>query len=186
MSTKIAPNRITDSDKTKISNENVCKHYKVGYCKFSIKCRHKHIKEECKVKDCNNKCIKRHIKICRYGARCKRISDCEFKHVEKEQNTEKHKLIEKRNTEQAIIQEKIELEKLQTEVNELKVKIEEQKTLLKDASLHKEAIASENLSLKQDIKVLNVQIREQQEAILKSKIDILKITEEKEKNWTTI
>ena len=38
-----------------------------------------------------------------------------------------------------------------------------------------------NLSLKQDIKVLNVQIREQKEAILKIKIDILKITEEKEK-----
>ena len=73
------------------------------------------------------------------------------------------------------------MEKLQTEVNELKIKIAEQKTLLMDASLHKEAIASENLSLKQDIKVLNVQIREQQEAILKSKIYILKITEEKEK-----
>ena len=107
MSTKLAPNRITDSDKTKISNENVCKHYKVGYYKFSIERRHKHIKEECEVKDCNNKCIKRQIKICRYGARCKIISDCEFKHVEKEQNIEKHKLVEKNNTEQTIIQEKI-------------------------------------------------------------------------------
>ena len=55
------------------------------------------------------------------------------------------------------------MEKIQTEVNELTVKVEEQKTLLIDVSLHKEAKASENLSLKQDIKVVNIQIREQQE-----------------------
>ena len=73
------------------------------------------------------------------------------------------------------------MEKLQTEENELKIKIEKLKTLLNYASLLKEDIASENLSLKQDIKFLNSQIREQQEAILKSKIYTIKITEEKEK-----
>ena len=84
-----------------IKKGNVCRHYKVGYCKLSIECRHKHIKNECKVNDCNKKRIKRHIRICRYGARCKKIGDCELKHVEKEQNIENNKRVEKNNTEQA-------------------------------------------------------------------------------------
>ena len=180
MSTKLAPNKITDSDKTKISNGNVCRHYRVGYCKCSIACRHKHIKEECEVKDCNKKCIRRHIKTCRYGAKCKRISDCEFKHVEKEQYSVKHKLVEKRYKEKGIIEARLELESLQTEVNELKIKIDEQKILLNDASLHKENIIAENFSLKQEMKLLNVKISKQQEEIFKSKIEIIKVTEEKE------
>ena len=53
MSTKLAPNRSSDSDKTKISNENNCKHFKVGYCNFAVEGRHTCIKEECEVKDCN-------------------------------------------------------------------------------------------------------------------------------------
>ena len=46
------------------------------------------------------------------------------------QSIEKHKLIEKNYTEQTVTQEKNELEKLQTEVNELKIKIEELKHYL--------------------------------------------------------
>ena len=52
MSSKCAPTKITDSDKTKMGQENVCRHFKVGYCKYETKCRHKHIYEEYQAKSC--------------------------------------------------------------------------------------------------------------------------------------
>ena len=81
MSTKLAPNKITDLDKTKILNKDVCRLYKFGYCKFLTTCRNKHIETECEDKDCDKKFLNRHIKSCWYGSRCKQISDCEFKHI---------------------------------------------------------------------------------------------------------
>ena len=130
MSTKLAPNKITDSDNTKISNKNVCRHHKVGYWKFTITCRHKHIEKKCEVKDCDNKCLNRHIKACCYGSRCIRISKCAFKHIEKEKHSEKDKLFEKNNIEKSLIQAKVELRTLEIEVNTIKLNIEEQKNLL--------------------------------------------------------
>ena len=34
MSSKLAPTKITDSVKTKMGQEKVCSHFKVGYCKY--------------------------------------------------------------------------------------------------------------------------------------------------------
>ena len=84
----------------------------------------------CEVKDCDKKCLNRHIKACRYGSRCKRISECAFKHIEKEKHSEKDKLFEKNNIEKSLIQAKVELQTLEIEVNTLKLNIEEQKNLL--------------------------------------------------------
>ena len=97
---------------------------------FTITCRHKHIEKECEVKDCDTKFPNRHIKACRYGSRFKRISECAFKHIEKEKHSEKEKLNEKNNTEKALIQAKVELGTLDIEVNTLRLNIEEQKKLL--------------------------------------------------------
>ena len=58
-------------------------------------------------------------------------------------------------------------------MNELKIKIDEHKILLNDASLHKENIIAENFSLKQEMKLLNVKISKQQEEIFKSKIEMI-------------
>ena len=127
----------------------MCRHYKVGYCKFSTTCRNKHIKKECKDKDCNKKCLNRHIKSCRYGSRCKRISDCEFKHTEKDKLNEKLKFDVKSSIEKDLIQAKGELESLKIEVNTLILEIEEQKQLLNNANLDKERITTENFSLKE-------------------------------------
>ena len=55
MSSKCAPTKITDSDKTKMGQENVCRHFKVGYCKYETKCRHKHIYEEYQAKSCDKR-----------------------------------------------------------------------------------------------------------------------------------
>ena len=181
MSTKLAPNKITDSDKTVISNKNVCRHYKVGYCKFATTCKHKHIEKECEDKDCNKKCLNRHIKACRYGSRCKRFSDCEFKHNEKDKHSEMHKVDEQSNTKKDLFQAKCELEGLKIEISTLKLAIEEQKQLLNNVNLNTETFTTENKSLKKEINLLKVQLREQQEYILKSKIESLKTNEEIQK-----
>ena len=46
-----------------MTDVNVCKHFKVGYGKYGLKCRHKNIKEECNMIYCNKKCQNRHIKL---------------------------------------------------------------------------------------------------------------------------
>ena len=73
------------------------------------------------------------------------------------------------------------MESLKIEVNPLMLELEEHKQLLNNVNLDTETITTENLSLKKEIKLLKVQIREQQEDVLKSKIESLKITEEKHK-----
>ena len=118
MSTKTAQTKITDTDKTKIYNQNVCRHFKVGFCKYGITCRQQHIIKECEEKSCDKKCFNRHIKTCRYGNQCKRKHDCQFKH-------NNNKFIENN-----ILQEKKELQNLQNEVDELKFYKEEYKSWL--------------------------------------------------------
>ena len=44
-------------------DENVCKHFKVGYCKYGLKCRHKPFKKECQKTYCNKKCKNIHQNI---------------------------------------------------------------------------------------------------------------------------
>ena len=60
-------------------------------------------------------------------------------------NMQKHKRVEKTIQNQQLFRKKNLLEKLQTEINELQIKIEKHKPLLIDANPHKEAIASESL-----------------------------------------
>ena len=122
-----------------MSGENVCKHFKVGFCKYGFKCRHKHIEEECKERACNKKCTKRHIKTCRYGPRCKRKNECQFKHYEKDNN----------NTN--ILQDKFEVEKLKKEVSELKKKLEESKILLEDTLHDNDILRAEKVNLNKEI-----------------------------------
>ena len=96
-----------------MSGENVCKHFQNGYCKYGLKCRHKHIKEECEERACNKMCNKRHIKPCRHGPRCKRKNEYQFKHYKKD------------NRNEVILHEKLEVEILKKEVTEQKKKLAE-------------------------------------------------------------
>ena len=94
-----------------MSEENVCKHFNVGYCKYDLNSRHKHIKEECKITYCNKKCKNRHIKTCRYGPKGKRKNVCQFKHNDK--NKYKKRIQREK---------KEELELVTKEVTQLKTK----------------------------------------------------------------
>ena len=110
MFSKIAPTKITDSDKTKMVQENVCSHFQVGYCKYETKCRHKHIEEECQTKSCNKRCQQRHIKRCRYGTKCKIIDVCQFKHNVRERH------IDADHIKKDIIEEKEKVKILQADI----------------------------------------------------------------------
>ena len=66
-----------------MSLENVCVHFKYGYCKYKTKCRLNHVEEECKNKSCSENCDKRHPKACFYWVKfgnCKIGKNCAYKH----------------------------------------------------------------------------------------------------------
>ena len=71
-------------------NENVCKFFKYGFCKFKSNCRKKHVLEVCDDKECNKSlCIKRHPRPCKYfdnNGFCKLGSICAYAHNNHKKN----------------------------------------------------------------------------------------------------
>ena len=67
-----------------MNNENVCRNFKFGYCRFSSLCKYKHVSEICLQTDCEiNTCEKRHPLECNYlrtYKRCKFGSFCLYRH----------------------------------------------------------------------------------------------------------
>ena len=62
----------------------ICRHYRIGYCKYKESCKHIHPKENCdKIKCNNNACNKRHRKPCKFGESCTRKESCAFLHEPK-------------------------------------------------------------------------------------------------------
>ena len=59
-----------------------CKYHNSGYCKYQSKCLYFHPSEECDKKCEQKKCMKRHIKPCRYKTTCKHKEKCAYKHTE--------------------------------------------------------------------------------------------------------
>ena len=70
-----------------MTSENLCNHYKFGFCKHGDHCRKRHIKEKCDEEHCDQRtCEKRHPLECRYFreyGRCKFGSYCLYDHVVK-------------------------------------------------------------------------------------------------------
>ena len=66
-----------------------CQHFNSGYCKYQDKCRLLHPKEECDNMCKLMSCMKRHIKPCRYGIKCRHKERCVYKH-ENEMNTDQN------------------------------------------------------------------------------------------------
>ena len=67
-----------------MTQEDVCKFNKFGFCKFGNTCFKKHDNRKCEKKDCNIwKCSQRHPKMCRYFSEfkmCKFGDFCRFSH----------------------------------------------------------------------------------------------------------
>ena len=68
-----------------------CVFYDYGFCKYREKCRNQHIKTICEVINCDQKCMNRHPRECRYRKRCKFLekNNCEYSHSFIVSDTEK-------------------------------------------------------------------------------------------------
>ena len=62
----------------------ICRHFKFGYCRFGINCHYRHNKVKCVDETCDSfSCDKRHPKECKYWkwfGMCKFGSYCQYKH----------------------------------------------------------------------------------------------------------
>ena len=67
--------------------ENVCRHFKLGFCKFKNKCKSKHVNEVCEEISCEvQSCDLRHPRTCKFYSaygRCKFGEWCFYKHEKK-------------------------------------------------------------------------------------------------------
>ena len=53
------------------NNPQKCVFNKFGFCKFRLECRKDHSKKVCENKECDEKCVDRHPKLCRNKEKCK-------------------------------------------------------------------------------------------------------------------
>ena len=95
----------------------VCKHNQNGYCKFGIHCRNRHIKEICRISDCQEPaCELRHPQTCKYFriyGNCKFGDACAFLHEASEEKIKIDAL------EAKVLASEVKLEKLKNVLQEL-------------------------------------------------------------------
>ena len=67
-----------------MATNQICRHFKYGYCRFLNNCRNQHIPEICNKEDCNmSLCSERHPRRCKYFFkfhRCKFGDFCMYSH----------------------------------------------------------------------------------------------------------
>ena len=141
---------IIDSEMSR-SNENVCQHYKFGFCKFANKCKYIHVKELCIERSCEkSNCNKRHPVTCffyRQFNRCKFGSFCLYSH----QDNERKKKINDLENKITNLEEKVgKLEKklkkqadLENKIKALERKVEEVENMLESNSSESSSSADE-------------------------------------------
>ena len=70
-----------------MATQNVCRFFKFGFCKYTVKCRFLHVKENCENQECDViSCNLRHPRICSFYRdydSCKFGEWCCFRHVHK-------------------------------------------------------------------------------------------------------
>ena len=118
-----------NSDET-TKPKSVCPYFRVGYCKYKLKCKYDHPKEDCVERNCILKtCIKRHRRACRYAENCFRKNSCEFVHVKHSLSDTNQKLDKAYKT---IKQYEADIKALKDEVRKLKENVD-----IKDSELDK-------------------------------------------------
>ena len=87
--------------------EQVCSHFKTGFCKFGEFCRKHHVKVICSKEKCNGKdCTERHPKTCKYfktNQVCKFGMSCSYLHVTLKEGGEIFQLTSKVNDLESLI-----------------------------------------------------------------------------------
>ena len=104
-----------------MAQENVCRYYKFGHCKFLEKCRFMHISERCQNPECEIKsCNLRHPKICKFFRdynRCKFGEWCSFDHRNYKSDKDIHEKLE--NLEKAICEKDDQIKELNDKLKSL-------------------------------------------------------------------
>ena len=109
-----------------------CKYHNVGYCKYKDNCKFSHPSAECGKKCQLKNCMKRHIKLCRYGMKCRLKDKCAFKHTKTKEakvgnNDSADKIAALENAVKELLDYKIESEKkienLENQLDVMKVKL---------------------------------------------------------------
>ena len=105
-----------------MATESICKFYQYGHCKFSEKCRKRHVHEICEIEACDRKnCSKRHPRLCRYFQiyhRCK-FQPCSYLHEETKE------LIELKNVKKMLEDKTAAIETLVSRIASLESKVQE-------------------------------------------------------------
>ena len=58
-----------------------CKFNNYGYCQYKTNCKYIHSETVCPKRHCKTfRCVNRHPKECRYKERCRRKSNCSYRH----------------------------------------------------------------------------------------------------------
>ena len=64
--------------------QQLCLHYKTGFCKYREQCKNKHVEELCEVSSCTgDNCSKRHPKTCKFYlslGQCRFSDSCKYSH----------------------------------------------------------------------------------------------------------
>ena len=111
-----------------MATQNVCRYYKIWFCRYSEKCRFPHVKEECENEECEvRSCYLRHLKICSYYRdyrRCKFTVGCRYKHENQSESFEKLK--------KKI--EKLEQNMVDKEITEMERKVKKQQQEIEEKS----------------------------------------------------
>ena len=126
----------------------ICLFHKYGFCKNGDKCTKAHLTEECRDRECDSKkCDKRHPRPCKHllqNGFCKFNLKCSYSHrlpkMIEDQNTKIEALEKKIESQNEMISDlkikllegqKMEVLKLQNQINTLKIKINEKEDLIR-------------------------------------------------------
>ena len=124
-------------DKRRSMEDQICNHYKYGFCKFQDHCQKKHVEGECNaLSTCKSKvCQMRHPKVCKRLALekfCKFGDECAYSHrIDK--SDEAQKQLSARN--------EFEIKLLKDEVKDLKLEIKKLTALTHDLCQKPEEIS---------------------------------------------
>lgn len=110
-----------------MATQNVCTFFKFGFCKYTVKCRFLHVKENCENLECDViSCNLRHPKICRFYRdyrRCKFGEWCCFRHVEKNLESNKEVIDRIKNIEKLIAEKDAKITNLENKMKLIEEKL---------------------------------------------------------------
>ena len=143
-----------------MAQQNVCRYFKFGYCKFLDMCRLRHISEICRNSSCEiRNCSLRHPKSCKYFRdyrRCKFGEYCYFAHKESEnENSVVEIRVKMEDNKKKIDDLEKQISEKDIQITDLVFKLEELKSFTKEYLINK-VNNLENIISEKDVLIENL------------------------------